>query len=279
MLKKIKSFTKRLVFYRQYQRLCTVLSYYSDTLKIALRWVFLNTETDNFYYSLKHKNLNDLISVISFVTGDSWFSIQKYVEEINSNSSIQKHIEDSWRSNAGMVDAKVGFARRIGWYAVIRSIKPKLVVETGVSHGVGALVICAALERNQDEGIAGKYLGTDINPEAGSLVLNKFKSFASILVGDSLESLRTLQEPIDLFINDSDHSAEYEKNEYETVKNLLTKEALILGDNSHVTEELRDFSYSNDRNYLFFGEKPDQHWYPGAGIGFSFPKKDIFNQK
>ena len=276
-IKMIKSFTKRAILYRQYLRMRTVLSYYSETLKIAIRWVFAKTETDNFYYSLKHRNLNDLISVVSFVTGDSFLTIQKYIEEINSNSRIQRRIEDSWKSNAGMADAKVGFARRVGWYAVIRSIKPKLVVETGVSHGVGALVICAALERNQEEGIPGKYLGTDINPEAGSLILKEFKSFATILVGDSLDSLRTLREPIDLFINDSDHSAEYEKSEYEAIKKLLTKEALILGDNSHVTEELRDFSHRNDRNYLFFGEKPDKHWYPGAGIGFSFPKKTYLN--
>ena len=276
-IKMIKSFTKRVILYRQYLRMRTVLSYYSETLKFAMRWVFAKTETDNFYYSLKQGNLNDLISAVSFVTGDSFLTIQKYIEEINSNSRIQKQIEDSWKLNAGMADAKVGFARRVGWYAVIRSIKPKLIVETGVSHGVGALVICAALERNQEEGIVGKYLGTDINPEAGSLILKEFKSFATILVGDSLDSLQSLREPIDLFINDSDHSAEYERSEYEVIKKLLTKEALILGDNSHVTEELRDFSHRNNRNYLFFGEKPDQHWYPGAGIGFSFPKKTYLN--
>jgi hypothetical protein len=28
----------------------------------------------------------------------------------------------------------------------------------------------------------------------------------------------------------------------------------------------------NGRRFLFFKEEPAQHWYPGAGIGFSYPR-------
>jgi hypothetical protein len=26
------------------------------------------------------------------------------------------------------------------------------------------------------------------------------------------------------------------------------------------------------RNFLFFKEEPEEHWYPGAGIGIAFPR-------
>lgn len=45
------------------------------------------------------------------------------------------------------------------WYAIARSIKPKILVETGVDQGMGAVVLCAALAR--------RYYGTDINSDAG----------------------------------------------------------------------------------------------------------------
>ena len=77
---------------------------------------------------------------------------------------------------------------------------------------------------------------------------------------------------IDLFINDSDHLASYEYQEYQTIKNKLSPKALILGDNSHVTNKLLKFSIENDRNFVLFREEPKDHWYPGAGIGISFPK-------
>ena len=97
-----------------------------------------------------------------------------------------------------------------------------------------------------------------------------YSNFGEILYGDSIESLGKFQERIDLFINDSDHSAKYEYEEYEIIKNKLSSNAFLLGDNSHVTDSLRKFSNRNGRHFLFFREVPKDHWYPGAGIGFSF---------
>jgi hypothetical protein len=269
-MKTLKRFIKKIIFYRQYHRLRTILSYYSKTLKRSASWIFARTETDNFYYSITESNLRDLVSAVSIVTGESPQVIERFIAEINSNNEISRQIADSWSSDPAMSDATVGLARRVGWYAVVRSSKPRLVVETGVSHGVGALVICEALDRNSSEGFPGNYIGTDINPNAGNLLFPKFRKFGRILVGDSLKSLRELEEPIDIFINDSDHSSVYEGEEYRAISRLLSPNSIILGDNSHVTDELRNYSYATGRKYLFFAEKPKDHWYPGAGIGFSF---------
>lgn len=266
----MKPLIRKLIMLRQYRRFRTILSYYSNTIRQSVSWIFANTETDNFYYSITDSNLKDLISAVSIVTHELPEVIEGYIAEINSNKEVSQQISSSWELDPAMSDAKVGLARRVGWYAVVRSSKPSLVVETGVSHGVGALVICEALDRNSLEGFPGKYIGTDINPNAGSLLPSKFRKFAKIMVGDSLESLKGLTEPIDIFINDSDHSSAYEAEEYHTVNQLLSPNSIILGDNSHVTDELRVFSYATGRNYLFFAEKPEGHWYPGAGIGFSF---------
>ena len=93
-----------------------------------------------------------------------------------------------------------------------------------------------------------------------------------IIYGDSVASLEKLDQKIDLFINDSDHSANYEYREYQTIKNKLNPKALILGDNSHVTDKLLKFSIENDRMFVLFKEEPKDHWYPGAGVGISFPR-------
>jgi len=159
--------------------------------------------------------------------------------------------------------------RRAGWYAFVRTLKPRLVVETGVERGHGALVLCSALMKNKSEGYEGRYVGTDIDPNAGFLFTSPYRECGEILYGDSIESLKNLND-IDLFINDSDHSADYEYNEYLTVTDKLTPSAVILGDNAHVSDSLRRFSEKHGRHFLFFQEKPKQHWYPGAGIGISY---------
>jgi hypothetical protein len=126
--------------------------------------------------------------------------------------------------------------------------------------------------RNGEEGSPGYYYGTDINPKAGYLLSTPYTKFGKILYGDSIESLQKLQDGIDVFINDSDHSAEYEQREYETVKAKLSPSAIILGDNAHTNDKLLKFSLATGRQFVFFQEKPLHHWYPGAGIGIAFSR-------
>jgi predicted O-methyltransferase YrrM len=163
----------------------------------------------------------------------------------------------------------IHIGRRLGWYAVARRLKPRLIVETGVDFGLGSCVLSAALLRNASDGFPGRYIGTDINPAAGRLFTEPYRSVGQIAYGDSIETLSRLQSPIDLFVNDSDHSAEYEANEYRTIEPLLSEQGVILGDNSHATSALADFSERSDRRFVFFHEVPSDHWYPGAGIGVS----------
>ena len=136
-----------------------------------------------------------------------------------------------------------------------------------------ALLLCAALLRNGYEGAPGHYLGTDIDPQAGYLLSGKYQTVGRILFGDSIASLRGISDPIDLFINDSDHSADYEADEYKIIGSKLSANAIVLGDNAHVTDRLARFSREKGRSFLMFKEQPKDHWYPGAGIGFSFPRR------
>jgi hypothetical protein len=58
--------------------------------------------------------------------------------------------------------------------------------------------------------ISRTLLRDGLNPQAGYLLAASYIEWGEILYGDSITSLRALQRDIDLFINDSDHSAEYD---------------------------------------------------------------------
>jgi len=240
------------------------------SFKLINSWAKKKSELSNYYYDLNERNQADLASLISAITQTSSEKVEEFFKEIQDNEKLRVHISSSWANDPSMADAQLGYGRRIGWYAFIRILKPKVIVETGVHHGVGSCVIASALLKNSEDGFPGRYFGTDIDTRAGNLFINEFAEVGTILYGDSIYSLKLFEDQIDLFINDSDHSAEYEKQEYETVKSLLSTNALILGDNSHVTDSLREFSQSNQRKFIFFREVPKDHWYPGAGIGISF---------
>jgi predicted O-methyltransferase YrrM len=219
---------------------------------------------------LKSENVQVLTATISLVVDKSHEEISGYMDEILSNRELSSKISDFFKNDVNMRDSQLGWGRRIGWYAIIRAVKPSLVVETGVHHGIGAAIIAEALSLNISEGFDGSYLGTDHDPNAGSFFAKHYSSVGRVMYGDSIESLSTINGPIDIFINDSDHSALYELNEYENVAKKLSRKSIILGDNSHVTTSLLNFSVANSRKFLYFQESPAGHWYPGGGIGISF---------
>jgi predicted O-methyltransferase YrrM len=260
------------VIYRKRDRFLIAFEYYESKVREIIRWLNESHENHNFTYDLTNINREYLASLLAATTETEFETVQQYFREIDQDTLLRSHV---LRNSEGIqnADQKVLFGRRIGWYVFARILKPQLTVETGVEKGLGACVLASALKRNEAEGFPGKYIGTDINPQAGRLFKKPYSDCGRILYGDSLTSLRTIDERIDLFINDSDHSAEYEAAEYETIKGRLSENAVILGDNSHTTDKLLEFSICNNRHFVFFQEQPEKHWYPGAGIGISVKKR------
>ncbi len=248
------------------------LRYEWPRLRGLVRWLARSREFTNFTYDLDPLNRAYLAQFLAQATGEKAERFEALFVEIETDSEFSEHVRRlcSQPANRNFSDSTARIGRRLGWYALARHTKPRLVVETGVDKGLGACVLAAALLRNAAEGFPGRYIGTDINPRAGLLLAGRYASVGSIVVGDSIESLQRLSGPIDLFINDSDHSAEYEAREYRVVEPLLAPRAIVVGDNSHWSASLLEFARETQREFAFFQEHPKDHWYPGAGIGLAF---------
>lgn len=253
-------------------RVLRASKYYNKRYLQIIRWGFISREGGNYTYDLTETNMIYLSQIVSITTGASITQVQHYIKEAKSDKVLEDHIKKETKrsSQSKYADLRVAFGRRLGWYAFVRALRPKVIIETGIDKGLGSVLLCSALLKNKAEGFDGKYYGTDINPHAGYLLKGQYSEVGKLLYGDSIETLKRFNQKIDLFINDSDHSAQYEKNEYYTVLSKLSPNAYILGDNSHVTDELVRFSIQAGRKFLFFKEEPLNHWYPGAGIGISF---------
>ena len=249
-------------------------TYLRTTILQMLRWLFRSRETTNFTYDLTPLNIDYLAALITEVTGQPFNIIRGYMDELENDAQLRRHIAAATLANGGGVaDPHARYGRRLGWYALVRATRPRLVVETGVDKGLGSCVLAAALLRNAAEGFPGKYVGTDINPRAGYLFSGAYGECGTIICGDSITSLEQLTGEIDLFVNDSDHSAAYEQREYEAIAGKLGPRAVIIGDNAHCTDKLLQFARMTGRSFLYFAEKPADHWYPGAGIGIAFTRR------
>ena len=248
--------------------------YLSKRLEKLADWLVNSRELTNFTYRISDMGMTYFAQTIATVTGATLAQARLWLNEPQEDQELleylkAKHHEAELRC---LADEKPLFARRLVWYALVRARKPKVVVETGVDKGLGAVLLCSAVKKNVEEGHQGYYVGTDINPEAGYLLDGVYSQFGRVIYGDSIETLKQLPQAVEVFINDSDHSAEYEEREYQVIESKLAQDALVLGDNAHVTQKLAEFAEKTDRKFIFVPEMVEGHWYPGAGVGIAFGK-------
>lgn len=253
-------------------RIKLVLSHHKKIIPRIFNWIIHSREITNFTYELTKINEDYLLAMICTITNIKMGEANKYLKEIKNDKKLKNHIINMTKnSDFKRVSNEIpGFGRRIGWYIFVRALKPKIVVETGVDKGLGSCLLTSALMRNKSEGFPGYYYGTDNDPDAGFLFSKPYSNYGKILYGDSVKSLDRLNKKIDIFINDSNHTYEYEEREYQTIKDKLRKNSIVIGDNAHAGLALLRFAEKTNRRFLFFSEEPKNHWYPGAGIGLAF---------
>jgi predicted O-methyltransferase YrrM len=259
--------TKLISLIAPFLRLRVFLYFNFSNIEKSTKWLFKSREFTNYLYDVTPLNRNQMIGAVSILTGKNLIEVEKYFMELENDKqfSLKLNTKAKKIQRQNELLFPIPFARRIVWYCLIRITRPGTVVETGTEKGLGSLIIQRAIDMNN----YGKLYTLDLDKYAGSLLDSNDKEKISLLIGDSIESISSLKE-IDFFIHDSDHSAEHEKKELVAIEGKLSSNAIVLSDNSHVTDELYNWSKKMGRKYLFIKEEPKNHWYGGAGVGISY---------
>ncbi len=245
-------------------RTMIVARYNAHVVRRSIDWLVHNRETTNFTYDLDPLNRDQLSWFVSAVSGAAIGQVRAWVRELEDDDRLFSHLTRRLSSNPlWRISAKEPhWARRFGWYALVRAVQPDHVIETGTQLGLGSCAIAAALIRNGH----GRLTTIDIDPEAGYLIGDPWASVVDRVTGDSVEVLAGLTD-VDMFLHDSLHTYDYETKELSAVEPNLGVDAIVLSDNAHQSSALSDWAEQTGRNYLFFSEQPRDHWWRGDGIG------------
>lgn len=255
------------------KRLARVARHDARVLRASARWLVTSREHHNYTYELTTLSRHHLTWFVSVVCDIPIQQVRGYVAEIEADDVLRHHIEQATATatRRGLADKQVRYARRVGWYAIVRATHPAHVVETGVDKGLGTCVLASALLRNAQEGHPGRVTSLDINPEAGYLArAAPWSDVVDLVIGDSIASIGALDRPVDLFLHDSDHSRAREKREFDAVEPKLAPGAILLTDNVTSTNVLAEHAERTGRRFLAYRESPANHWYPGDGIGVAW---------
>ncbi len=245
-------------------RAMTVARYDAHLIGRSVDWLMHSRETTNFTYDLDSLNQDQLSWFVSSVTGAAVAQVRAWMQELDDDSNLAEHLARRLSSNPRrrICAREPHWARRSGWYALVRAVQPEHVVETGTHLGLGSCVLAAALLRNGH----GRLTTIDVDRAAGYLIGEPWASVVDRRTGSSVDLLRSLPE-VDIFLHDSLHTYDYESQELAAVESKLRAGALVLSDNAHESSALSDWAERTGRRYLFFKEQPRDHWWPGDGIG------------
>jgi predicted O-methyltransferase YrrM len=180
--------------------------------------------------------------------------IEKYLEEIARN--YQAHYAAGW----------VNLDDALFLYWLVRKLKPKTIVQTGVCNGLSSAFMVLGLVKNGSEGklhavdmppifdsqdagwkIKGKVYGVVI-PEgksSGWIVPDAYRDRFAVWSGDAkalLPKLVDKVDAIDLFYHDSDHTYDHMMFEFREAKRKLKPGGLIVGDDVSWNASVWDFA-------------------------------------
>lgn len=248
-------------------RAMMVARYDAHVIGRSVDWLVHSRETTNFTYDLSPLNRDQLCWFVSAVSGAQIEQVRSWIQELLDDEKLTQQLVRRLSANPrrGICAKEPHWARRLGWYALVRATQPDHIVETGTQLGLGSCAIAAALLQNGH----GRLTTIDTDPEAGYLIEGPWASVVDRRIASSVEVLGELRD-VDMFLHDSLHTYEYETRELMAVQSSLSAGAIVLSDNAHDSSALSDWAEQTGRNYLFFKEQPLNHWWPGDGIGVAW---------
>jgi hypothetical protein len=137
-------------------------------LSKTILWLFRSKEFSNYTYDLTSANKTYLAWFLAEICGTSIEEVEDYFSELETNSQLDAYIKTGLANHhrGNEIDSKAFFGRGLGWYAIVRATKPKIVVEIGTEKGLGSLVLAEALIKNG----SGRLITIDMEQSSGLLI-------------------------------------------------------------------------------------------------------------
>ncbi len=239
----------------------------------ALRYLFRSNEVSNFTYELT--NMVDVARTVAQALGVSQEAAARTLDELAADAELRDELTALLRGNPKR-DSVPRYGYRYMYYCVARLLKPAVTIEVGTHDGLGAALICRALERNEAEGRPGTLVTLDAAPSSGWLIPGKLRARCITVLGDVMETLPAALEEhgCDFLVDDIGFGFTAKPWVFETGLR-LGRRPLTIGSEfpprrpGEAPTALEQAALAADGHYSEFVEEPEAHFWPGHTQGLA----------
>lgn len=235
----------------------------------VLTWTLSAREYINYSYDYEEHGVHALAAAIGSLTGVPPEEVRAYANEIRGDETFRaRHADRMSRHPVRHIcQPDLHFGKSMLYYALTRACRPKVIFEAGTERGLGAYAVCRALARNATEGHVGHLYTIDIDTQRGEFLDGDEGGLVTRLTGDSVETLRAFDKPIDCFIHDTISAPDHCRAQYAAVGPKLSPGAMIFS--VYFEPEFRAFCERNRFPHFEYIESPRDHWFRGRNCGFA----------
>lgn len=203
--------------------------------------------------------------ILSLLSKKPRYSLSDYVEELSNNDLLERQFEiaktkynlKKYRNFQEKIQHSIGNVCL--YYALLRELRPSVVVETGTATGSMTSYLLAALNKNG----AGDLYSGDLPPVSGALTMNitvdrseigyfipnAFKDRWNYIEGDSRTELLPLMSRIGnnvgFFVHDSLHTSNHMLLEYAIARTFMPPDTIIMSDDIRWNKSFFHFCNAN----------------------------------
>ena len=242
--------------------------YKKKSIILGIKWILFGKEISNFTYEII--NEDELLHVAQNITSLNYSFLKKILDEINfTDDNFKKIFTENYYKE--FLKKKI-FGRRLLWYILVRTLKPDIVIESGVDKKLGSALLVHGLYKNYLENHKqNEFIGLDIENKKISYLNLKNKNSANykFYYQNTLDFLRKYKsKKKTIYISDAYHNYDFEMKEYNLIKNNLAPGSIIISDNN--SGSLSDFSIKHNKKLIYFHENVKNFWHKGGVTSVSF---------
>jgi hypothetical protein len=238
-----------------------------------LRYVLLDPELESYTYRVG--NVDAMCAAVAEVTGIPVGRLTSFVAEAEADPELGERLARRvrWRLD---VKRRPALGVRLGWYVLVRALRPSLVVETGIYNGLGSLALLRALERNRADGQPGELLSFDRSSEAGWMVDRSYEKVWRRALGSTQDTLEpaVAGRQVGALFQDTSHTEEQQRLEFGVALRCAAPELLLVDGSGGQSPTLARLSREHGGVYACVPLVAADHWYQRGALAFAVFRRD-----